>query len=295
MRCLDGFQELENQEIYFAPPDQLNDPLEGLMDVFWRGDAIVWANLFRHYLLCLVQATYISIHGGTLSADHCAKLAHLTIDDLPKAPIHHIYTTICSDYLKHDGPNLLIDFLSSATKTVRRNELIFLFRLQHALAIHSVMAAINRKGLEIFSPTENLTAILKKTSETIKQVLRAHSHIPAELSDAIFGFGGLAMSQLGLIHEYNNDIPNDRRSWLGVVRDFPDLYVNALERLIYPEWYAACFVANPTNASMWGAYGEGHRGVCLKFKTSPDAEGLPKLARLMQLFDEFAHGWAGFG
>jgi hypothetical protein len=53
--------------------------------------------------------------------------------------------------------------------------------------------------------------------------------------------------------------------------------VNALERFIYPEWYAACFVANPTNASMWGAYGEGHRGVRLKFKTNPDTNGLPKL------------------
>jgi hypothetical protein len=203
---LDGFQELENQEIYFAPPDQLNDPLEGLMDVFWRGDAIVWTNLFRHYLLCLVQATYISINGETLSADHYAKLAHLTIDDLPKAPIRQIYTALCSDYLKHDGPKLLIDFLSSATKTVRRNELIFLLRLQHALAVHSVMAAINRNGLEIFSPTESLTAIVNKTSETIKQVLRARSFISVELSDEIFGFGGLAMSQLGLIHEYNKDI-----------------------------------------------------------------------------------------
>jgi hypothetical protein len=41
--------ELEKLEIYFPRPDQLNDPMEGFKDVFWRGDAIVWRNLLRHY------------------------------------------------------------------------------------------------------------------------------------------------------------------------------------------------------------------------------------------------------
>jgi hypothetical protein len=48
--------ELRNQEIYFAEPEQLNDPMEGFRDVFWKGDAIVWKNFLRHYLLCLDNA-----------------------------------------------------------------------------------------------------------------------------------------------------------------------------------------------------------------------------------------------
>jgi hypothetical protein len=44
---LGGFHELENQEIYFCPPQQLNDPLEGFKDIFWKGDEIVWRNLLR--------------------------------------------------------------------------------------------------------------------------------------------------------------------------------------------------------------------------------------------------------
>jgi len=51
---LGGFHELENQEIYFAPARQLNDPLEGYKDLFWRGDEIVWKNFLRHYILCLM-------------------------------------------------------------------------------------------------------------------------------------------------------------------------------------------------------------------------------------------------
>ena len=66
---LDGHHELENQEIYFSPPEQLNDPLEGFKAIFWQGDAIVWTNLLRHYLLCLMQATYCYFFHGLSPRD----------------------------------------------------------------------------------------------------------------------------------------------------------------------------------------------------------------------------------
>ena len=43
-------KELENQEIYFASIDELNDPMEGKPDLVFKGDRIVWENLFKHYL-----------------------------------------------------------------------------------------------------------------------------------------------------------------------------------------------------------------------------------------------------
>ena len=39
---LGQFQELKEQTIYFASPDELNDPMEGLRDIVWNGDQIVW-------------------------------------------------------------------------------------------------------------------------------------------------------------------------------------------------------------------------------------------------------------
>ena len=49
----DKYQELEKQAIYFASPDELNDPMEGFRDVVWRGDKIVWTNLFKDYTYCV--------------------------------------------------------------------------------------------------------------------------------------------------------------------------------------------------------------------------------------------------
>jgi hypothetical protein len=47
--------ELEKQEIFFASTKQLNDPVEGYKDLFWKGDVIAWKNFLRHYVLCLMQ------------------------------------------------------------------------------------------------------------------------------------------------------------------------------------------------------------------------------------------------
>ena len=53
------YQELEKQAIYFASPDQLNDPMEGLRDIVWRGDRIVWTNFLKHYIYCLVVCYFL--------------------------------------------------------------------------------------------------------------------------------------------------------------------------------------------------------------------------------------------
>ncbi len=62
-----------------------------------------------------------------------------------------------------------------------------------------------------------------------------------------------------------------------LLRSFPDGYISALQRLIHPSWYTASFVTNPTNASMWGVYGDAHRGICLKFQSSLNSEGHAEL------------------
>lgn len=50
---LDKFHELENEEIYFSPANDLNDPLEGYMDVSFDGDEILWTIFFQNYIFCL--------------------------------------------------------------------------------------------------------------------------------------------------------------------------------------------------------------------------------------------------
>ena len=37
---LGKYQELEKQTIYFASPEELNDPMEGFRDIVWSGDKL---------------------------------------------------------------------------------------------------------------------------------------------------------------------------------------------------------------------------------------------------------------
>ncbi|AEA67494.1 Hypothetical protein PSEBR_m438 [Pseudomonas brassicacearum subsp. brassicacearum NFM421] len=48
--------ELDSQYIFFASPEKLNDPLEGYKDIYFCGDKIVWRNLIKHYLRCLIDS-----------------------------------------------------------------------------------------------------------------------------------------------------------------------------------------------------------------------------------------------
>ena len=49
---LGKYKELENQEIFFQTPENLNDPMEGFIDYVFKGDEIIWNNFFEHYIYC---------------------------------------------------------------------------------------------------------------------------------------------------------------------------------------------------------------------------------------------------
>ena len=43
--------------------------------------------------------------------------------------------------------------------------------------------------------------------------------------------------------------------------------MKAIERLLWPNWYTACFMKDYHNSSVWGHYGDQHSGACLIFET----------------------------
>lgn len=273
---LDGYQELEAQQIYFSPPDKLNDPLEGFKDIFWRGDSIVWRNLLRHYLLNLMQAASISaVMGQEFDPGMCAQLVHQTDDDLPQAPIRSVYGVACKEFFGHPAPERLISALATQERAVRRDELVFHLRLLHPLAARCVFSALGDRLVQVQAMHE-LDALITGMSQKLEDFFDANARA-GDLAEGLFSVSEQIMSQLALIQEFHNPVGENRRSWLFINRDFPSNYVAILERLLYPDWHVACFVADPTNASMWGTYADSHKGACLKFRTRNDSQGNPTL------------------
>jgi hypothetical protein len=99
-QVLDGFHELERQEIYFCPPADLNDPIEGFKDLCWLGDQIVWKNLLKHYILCLLHVGLPCFSGEPDCGRALLKtLVFAVPDELPPTPLRSIYARASAAFL----------------------------------------------------------------------------------------------------------------------------------------------------------------------------------------------------
>jgi len=266
------YQELERQEIYFCPPDKLNDPLEGFKDVFWRGDRALWSNLLSHYMLCLLETTgLVGMLGPEFKQDLCTHFVHQTPADIPDAPIRGVYEKAVKKFLRHRAARDFVEELGKGTQALRKDELVYFLRVLHPIAMVAVITSLRHLKIELVRNLWELLKMTRKAGAQIKQAIQ----FQGQVGDASCALGTVhinTMVQLDLIHAVNNEIPTELKGWMFLNRDFAEFYVKNLERLIFPDWYAACFVADPTNSSMWGVYGNGHSGICLKFKTRESEE-----------------------
>ena len=263
---LGDFRELEKQQIYFAPYDEQNDPLEGVADTFWQGDLIVWKNFLCHYLLCLENKFTIA----TLSsnADEYANdkeiPIQITTGSLPER-YQEIFKEIKNLFFLKNGVIALLDYLSSAKYPVRRNELSYHLKSINNLALHSIVSVHIKAGL--YRDTNLLDFLHKDEDSIIKAVNELKQATDKEKINELFRYFNLAKEQLILLmHHKARTEPMDRKLFY-LLLDFPKLYMSQIDELAYSKWYMACFMKSCTNASVWGDYGRGHTGICLKFKT----------------------------
>jgi hypothetical protein len=283
-QLLDGFHELERQQIYFCPPTDLNDPVEGFKDLFWLGDEIVWRNLLKHYVLCLIELAPVCFTGASDCGRGVLQNIVLAVpDELPDSPARTMYNRVAEAFLSEAPVHKFVEVMASRTTPIRRSELTHYLGALHPFALDAVFEQFAEHGV-MTMPRYMSGMNAESFRENVVKVMEGASQLPRreyfteERADAFFSAMGATSGQLDLINEYQMKDRAAARPLMFFCRYFPATYVGALNRLVHPDWYVACFSANPTNASMWGTYGDGHRGVCLKFKTSPNSLGMPTLS-----------------
>lgn len=270
--------ELLKQSIFFAHPEILNDPMEGYREIYWQGDEIAWKNLFRHYLLCLERTCILSML--------CNKGENLTIKDIPifismedfPTPESKQYCLeIVEELLSNKYIKLLIEAILTRTTKIRRDELTFYLSAVHPLAIELVqkkyeeIKIIPPRARKNQSPDAAIKNLIDSDfTKNIEKTIKDNNDI--ELTEHIFSIHKNANSQIYLLSRYNNpDYKNNLNRHL-ITQEFPEAYAKSLERLIYPEWYTACFMSSCENSSVWGHYGDNHKGVCLIFESVENNE-----------------------
>lgn len=266
--------ELERQEIYFAPPSELNDPYDGAKEVQWTGDAILWSNLLCHYLLCTTQMVLLA----SIAPDDSAILERIPIGmtegSCPTDDSKKLYNRVKTLFFAQPDATRLAELLTARPAPVCREELMMYLRMLLRQAIDSTLAAMEELGLRRGRPEYVEPGPVKLGTSMCCEMLtlmNAEEYSKAERRGLGELFGNISESfsyQQSLKANIEGKAPmTGMGAWLALHVDFPTRYVMELEKLLYNDWFTACFVDDPTDAGIWGTYGEGHRGAALKFKT----------------------------
>lgn len=280
-RLLGESRELDQQTLYFASPEELNDPMEGFRDLVWRGDRIAWTNLFKHYASCLHWVYfYARIAGSTaLTPDMIPVTTGWRSSPTPQftALFNNVWHAI-RDELQVP---IIVEKLVGLDREARRNELLFYLHSLHLRAIAIIRRVHAEHHLEPEShQVPELTGESLLTSSALFDLLQ-EAEGEADFSRRLFLVWNQVQDER--IFEHGADFvagdvsPDSRRA---LFLDFPRDYVDGLEKLLWPKWYAACFSKDYGNSSLWGTYGKGHRGVCLIFATGDGSD-----SRTMHLED----------
>lgn len=274
-RLLEG-AELSKQEIYFAGPDQLNDPMEGFRDVFWQGDVIVWKNFFRHYVICLDNAFSQWLLCGEAQPVEWKHIPVFHFGDINDGVPHkEMEKELLAAFFAEASIQRLIDALATQPFPVRRDELAAHLRAVHLLVLNLVREAYARRGMHPDIPSaDKLMADARKSIDLaidsiskFREVAKQHP-INEYQVDTFYISRQRITAQLDFINWYNGTVDFSQTNRNFVVLTFPDEFVKQVEALVYPEWYAACFMRNCRNSSIWGTYGDNHTGVCLQFRVT---------------------------
>ena len=273
---LGEYQELEKQTIYFASPEELNDPMEGIRDIVWSGDKIVWTNLFRHYISWLNAAFLgLKIFGG----DKELKLPISVSLDRLAPQGNDLFESIWDKFFSMPNIPEIITALAQRKDKLTHKELEFYFRSIHHFSLNACFKSYFERGIVTeheASAWIKESTIAIRMSEMILKSIGAAEKIKTEngLGPLLFFFEQ-QYDTLKLIPKY--EIPPNSEGILEknhelVLFDFPDVYAEALKELPWPKWWTACFTKSYKNSVMWAQYGNGHKGACLIFEDSLNLE-----------------------
>lgn len=257
--------ELEKLHIYFSPPSQLNDPLEGYREIYWSGDKIVWLNLFRHYLLTLAIRSWQvdgEVYGEDIPPELLVHVSPETLEGVHRAAFDAMDKHLCSD-------GTIERFVSALAKRRRKcfkPELLSYLQWLHVYILSIVFEVNHHHGLSSMSYPEPpfepgewqriSTDIVKDIGKRLTENQKTQAHASIAVSAAAYGI--------------NSSLIGDPKyaAYNELITTFPPRYCESIERLMYPDWYVACFMEDPSNSSIWGTYGENHTGICLKYRVS---------------------------
>ena len=249
--------------------------MEGFRDIFWSGDHIAWKNLFRHYLYCLHITCVISRFIGDTAEVGPRDIP--VMSDIPQRWTPEsvkLFNDICDRVFQRTNLIKFTQKLANTKRKMRRDELLFYLYSLHHIALHEIETAYVDHGLASNKPSSPSQPSNFERAHQCQEILRKAEEGELPLEE-LFKSSAIITEQISLRHKL--EIESLERQSISVNRqfimlEFPGKYIERLETLLYPNWHVACFLGDYRNSSVWGNYGDNHKGICLMFGTVYDGE-----------------------
>lgn len=267
------YKELENLEIYFAKPGELNDQMEDYMNIFWQGDAIAFQGLFKHYLYVLSSVYYdasIRNRKQKLHADLLPVFLAVDINDKPE--METTFKSIYYEFFAPIGISDLIIKMAKSNKKYTADELLLILKTIHLYAFIVVDSMFKKfdRNINVFKDKE-----YKEIYDSIKynncysSLIDTLSNPKITKKEIIELINKKDIERMTIQKFLNNIHKNKDTHNINILSfEFPEIYLKRLKRLLYENHYIACFTTNYTNETMWGHYADSEDGVCLRFRTA---------------------------
>ena len=272
-------QELEKETIYFASPDQLNDPMEGLRDIVWRGDKIVWTNFFRNYVYCLHAINLqLTVAGQFIQLDTGNMPIFGHWDQLPTPQAQKLFDCVWHRFLNLPKIPDIIEALANTNRKIRYRELGAYLGTIHSVLLDEIeeLHIAHRLMPESTSPRlpKGMPTVEKRFESILTLITALEEGYDEERANAAFQVIEETHDEQRIVLQMNNPILTGIwwNNFRLAIYDFPMIYLNEIERLLCPNWYTACFMKDYHNSSVWGHYADGHKGVCLIFESKQIGE-----------------------
>ena len=244
-----ALKEIGEGTFHFASREELNDPIEGFVSVYWQGDKAAWEGLFRNYVCSLYQGIGAYQLQGDKNLLHHRTLI-IDIHSCDDVPLGAIWKSIGDQFVADSTIQRLSTFYGNNRLKVTEVELRLILHFIHNIAIticiqssidHGTMPEEEGKRLlEIFSsvdlkfPFEIMEAELQdemhreaitKTAEDIIEDMRELQYVRFGFDDETFLYGKKRSEELVDGKGERTDA-QQRRDWMTISVDFPKVYVD---------------------------------------------------------------------
>jgi len=268
---LGEFKELESQTIFLADSTSFNDPLEDFVYLKYKGDRILWENMFKEFLVAMEYQMYTA---PLYSEDMFDEFMKGNINGPKTGPYfkHKDYSNrirkITDRFFDYKCVGEWLEYLQNRDEFINDEQLISILSVMSCFATESILYIFE----ECTSAKNFYSNFLSVSQKLLSEVETNSSSILIEIKksqkeDELLNRLNLDF-QSNMAARYSfYDLEIKKISNYYFLFDFPVKFVNELKDFVYYRWYAASFMKEPPKRmDLWSNYAKDHTGVCLIFK-----------------------------